>query len=132
MKSLLYKLICLSILSLTVAGCEREINTENLASFPENPDVFIDEFTSDLQYAAWGKVTSFDVDQKEVYSGTASMRIDVPDPNDPMGDYAGGNFYSTTGRNLSQYNALTFYAKSTVATEIEVGLGDGYKPQNKM
>ena len=85
MKSLLYKLICLSILSLTVAGCEREINTENLASFPENPDVFIDEFTSDLQYAAWGKVTSFDVDQKEVYSGTASMRIDVPDPNDPMG-----------------------------------------------
>jgi len=125
MKSLLYKLICLSILSLTVAGCEREINTENLASFPENPDVFIDEFTSDLQYAAWGKVTSFDVDQKEVYSGTASMRIDVPDPNDPMGDYAGGNFYSTTGRNLSQYNALTFYAKSTVATEIEVGLGDG-------
>ena len=55
MKSFLYKLTCLSILSLTVAGCEREINTENLASFPENPDVFIDEFTSDLQYAAWEK-----------------------------------------------------------------------------
>lgn len=125
MKNLLYKLTCLFILSFIAAGCEREINTGHLASFPDNPNVFIDEFTSDLQYAAWGKVTSFDVDHKEVYSGTASMRIDVPDPNDPMGDYAGGNFYSTTGRNLSKYNALTFYAKSTVATEIEVGLGDG-------
>lgn len=125
MKSLLYKLIGLSALPFVLVGCEREINTANLASFPENPDVFIDEFTSDLQYAAWGKVTSFDVDRKEVYSGTASMRIDVPDPDDPMGNYAGGNFYSTMGRNLSQYNALTFYAKSTVATEIEVGLGDG-------
>lgn len=121
MKSYIYSLIIIFVF----VGCDREINTDKLASFPDVPEVFIDDFTSDLQYAAWGNITSFEVDMSEVHTGTASMRIDVPEPNNPLGDYAGGNFYSTTGRNLSKYNALTFYAKSTVATEIEVGIGDG-------
>ena len=41
-----------------------------------------------------------------------------------MGSWAGGTFYSATGRNLSGYDALTFYAKSSVATAIEVGIGN--------
>lgn len=125
MKNFTNRLICMSAMALVIAGCERDIDTDTLASYPDVAEVFIDDFTSDLQYAAWGKVTCFDVDKEVAYSGTASMRIDVPEPNDPMGSYAGGNFYSTTGRDLTGYNALTFYAKSTVATEIEVGLGDG-------
>ena len=108
----------------SLTGCTRDINTDVLATYPHLSDVFIDEFASDLQYQAWGKVTNFGVDTETTYDGTSSMRIEVPNPSDPMGSWAGGTFYSATGRNLSGYDALTFYAKSSVATAIEVGIGN--------
>ena len=108
----------------SLTGCTRDINTDVLATYPHLSDVIIDEFASDLQYQAWGKVTNFGVDTETTYDGTSSMRIEVPNPSDPMGSWAGGTFYSATGRNLSGYDALTFYAKSSVATAIEVGIGN--------
>ena len=42
----------------------------------------------------------------------ASMRFDVPNVNDADGAYAGGAFFTTVGRDLSGYDALTFWAKS--------------------
>ena len=105
----------------SLTGCTRDINTDVLATYPNLSDVFIDEFASDLQYQAWGKVTNFGVDTETTYDGTSSMRIEVPSISSIL---AGGTFYSATGRNLSGYDALTFYAKSSVATAIEVGIGN--------
>lgn len=112
------------VMAMAAAGCTRELDTETLASYPDLAEVFIDGFSSDLQYQAWGKVTNFSVDYDEVYEGRASMRIEVPDPADPLGNWAGGSFYSSTGRNLTGYDALTFYAKSSVATTLEAGIGN--------
>lgn len=109
---------------LFTAGCTRDIDTSVPAAYPDIPEVFIDGFSSDLQYQAWGKVTNFTVDYDEKYSGSASMRIEVPRPSDPLGNWAGGTFYSSTGRDLTGYDALTFYVKATVATEMEVGIGN--------
>lgn len=106
---------------LSLSGCTREIDTDVLATYPNLSEVFIDGFSSDLQYQAWGKVTNFDTDTDTKYSGTTSIRVEVPVPSDPMGNYAGGVFYSSTGRNLSEYDALTFYAKSSVPAKWKSG-----------
>lgn len=110
-------------------GCEkRELSELEAATFAKTADVFVDDFTGDLAYAAFGgsDVTAFKIDNKETYAGTkASMRFEVPDANSPNGSYAGGVFYSKTGRDLSGYNALTFYVKASQAATIGVvGLGN--------
>lgn len=114
--------VCAS--AMAAAGCTRALDTDVLAPYPDLDEVFIDAFASDLQYQAWGKVTNFSVDYTETYEGRASMRIEVPNPADPLGNWAGGTFYSTMGRNLTGYDALTFYARSSVSTTIEVGIGN--------
>jgi hypothetical protein len=112
-----------------VAGCEiRDITELQRPSFPATPDVFRDDFTGDLAYAAFGgsDVKAFQVDTRETYGGTLqSMRFAVPDANSPEGAYAGGVFFSKVGRNLSGYNALTFYIKATQPATIGVvGFGN--------
>lgn len=115
-------LIAAAVFALT--GCTREIDTDVLATYPDLSEVFMDNFASDLQFQAWGKVTNFSIDTETKYEGTSSMKVEVPKPTDPMGNWAGGNFYSNMGRDLSGYDALTFYAKSSVPTRIEIGLGN--------
>lgn len=105
-------------------ACTRDIDSETLATYPDIADVYIDGFASDMQYQAWGKPTNFHTDTETKYEGTSSMRIEVPAPEDPQGNWAGGNFYSTMGRDLTHYDALTFYAKASVSTSIEVGFGN--------
>lgn len=123
-KHIARKLGFAAAMMLAVTGCTRDIDTEQLAPYPDIADVYIDGFASDMQYQAWGKVTNFSIDNDVKYDGTSSMRIEVPSANDPMGTWAGGNFYSTMGRNLTRYDALTFYAKASVSTSIEVGYGN--------
>lgn len=109
------------------SGCENDPNDFKQATYSSNPEVFIDGFSSGLIYAAYSGtvVTSFQVDKTVTYNNTAnSMRFDVPNVNDPAGAYAGGAFFTTVGRDLSGYNALTFWAKSSQAQTIgEVGFG---------
>lgn len=110
-------------------GCEkRELADLEKISFPATADVFIDDFTPDLAYAAFGgsNVRAFQVDKSITHNNSLqSMRFDVPDANSPTGSYAGGVFLSKTGRNLSGFNALTFYIKaSQAATVATLGLGN--------
>lgn len=109
-------------------GCKkRDVAELQEPSFPSTAEVFIDDFTGDLAYAAFGgsDVKAFQVDNQVSYGGTRqSMRFDVPDAGSPNGSYAGGVFFSKTGRNLSGYNALTFYIKASQAANIGV-LGFG-------
>lgn len=108
-------------------GCERDPDLLEPATYPDIPEVFIDGFSAGLNYAAFGgsKVTAFDVDKQVKYSGTASMRIEVPDFEDPMGAYAGGAYFTNVGRDLSGYDALTFWAKASQPANIDiVGIGN--------
>ncbi len=120
---------CLGLLIILGAGCKkRDLADLQPVTYPTTAEVFIDDFTSDLAYAAFGgsDVRAFEVDNQVSYNNTkASMRIAVPDANSPQGSYAGGVYFSKTGRNLSGYNALTFYVKATQPATIGVvGLGN--------
>ncbi|MEZ4911913.1 MAG: Ig-like domain-containing protein [Saprospiraceae bacterium] len=124
-----YKFILNSLVlfGLILTGCERDEEDLMRASFPSNPDVFIDEFSQGLNYAAFGgsDVKAFDVDNKTFYKGTTSMKIEVPDKDAPTGAYAGGVYFTSTGRDLSSYNALTFWAKASKSANIDIiGFGN--------
>ncbi|MFK7906608.1 MAG: hypothetical protein AB8B69_15865 [Chitinophagales bacterium] len=116
----------LIVLLLISFGCSREIDELEPASFPTNGDVFIDGFSGGLQYNAFGNVTTFSVEENEVYDGTASMRFAIPDAGNPNGSFAGGSFFAEGGRDLSGYTTLSFWAKASRSAAInEIAFGDG-------
>ncbi len=123
--SYLFGLILISLIS-----CEREI-LESAASgvFSNNPDVFIDGFSAGLEYLPFGDSDfgAFSVDTETRFDGAASMRLDVPNAGDPAGAYAGAIFPDYGGRDLSGYDALTFYAKASQSGIInEIGFGQDF------
>lgn len=123
----LIPLLLLLLVSSIFTGCEREMEDLQPAAFPDNGDVFINTFTGGLNYAAFGgsKPTAFEVVEDEAFAGTASMRFAVPDFEDPAGAYAGGSFFTETGRDLTGYNVLTFWARATRSASIDViGFGN--------
>ena len=112
-------------------GCERTVDDLESPEFPENPEVFIDGFSAGLEYLPFeGSVLdAFSVDNRNTIEGsTLSMRFDVPNVNDPEGAFAGAIFRDENGgRNLSSFNALTFYAKGTKAGTInDIGFGQDF------
>jgi hypothetical protein len=125
------KIACLSaFISILNVSCERNLSDDaTLSTYSKNGEVFIDGFSAGLGYGAFGgsKYTAFTVDKEVKYAGTASMRFDVPSVGDPNGAYAGGVFIDGTGRNLTEYDALTFWVKgSQAATLNEVGYGTDF------
>jgi hypothetical protein len=71
------------------------------------------------------KATAWSVDEKEGYNSQASMRFDIPNEDDPEGNYAGAIFrVDGAGRDLTEYDALTFWAKASQGVTIgEMGFG---------
>ncbi len=124
-KDFLLKAVNIAFAVFAISACsERDISTLDVATnFPVTPEVFIDGFSENLKYDAWGKVTAFDVDYSVKYKGTASMKIEVPNANDPAGNFAGGVYYTSVPRDLSGYDALTFWAKATVVTPMHASFG---------
>ncbi|MGG9972048.1 hypothetical protein ACQ33O_09675 [Ferruginibacter sp. SUN002] len=127
----LYTICSFLLVAVVIIGIsckKRDVGELQPTIFPTTAEVFIDDFTSDLAYSAFGgsDVKAFQVDKDVAYNGTnASMRFAVPDANSPQGSYAGGVFYSKTGRNLSGYNVLSFYIKASQPATIEIcGLGN--------
>ena len=109
------------------AACERDLTSLDPASFPPEAEVFYDDFGPGLQYGAFGgsKVDALDIERDVVYRGSAALRFTVPALNDPSGGYAGGAFFSSVPRDLSGFDALTFWARaSTAATLDRVGIGN--------
>jgi hypothetical protein len=121
-----YALLLLTTILFLVFSCTREFDDLELATFPGNGDVFLDDFSGGLQYAAFAgsKILAFEVDGTEGYESRASMRFAVPELNDPEGGYAGGQFFVDGGRNLTKFNALTFWARASQTANIDV-LGFG-------
>ncbi len=121
-------------------SCERDLSDEvEFANFPNTAQIFTDlpvGLGSDF-YFPYGpednnpvgsKFTAWSVDDKVSYSGSSSMRIDVPNANDPEGNYAGGILrIDGSGRDLSGYDALTFWAKASQGAIIgEIGFGEDF------
>ncbi len=113
-----------------ITGCVRPI-PEDLepAKFPTTSAVFLDGFSGGLEYRpfAGSKLDAFAVDDQVYYEGTASMRFDIPNFGDPDGAFSGAIFPDYGGRDLTGYDALTFYAKATKGSFInEIGFGNDF------
>lgn len=115
---------------LLVSNCTRDLSDEaTIATFPKNGDVFIDGFSPGLEYLPFGDsyFEAFTVEEREVYQGESAMRFDVPNVGDPSGPYAGAIFPDYGGRDLSSFDALTFWAKASKrATINEIGFGQDF------
>ena len=116
------------LLFLAAAACERSVDGLSEPEFPANPDVFINSFSAGLEYYPYegSRAEAFSVDS-ETFVGNrgTSMRFDVPNVGDPEGAFAGAIFRDDNGgRNMTSFNALTFYAKANQASTL-AGIGFG-------
>lgn len=125
--------IIISLLIFCTIGCVREeFDDLPRARYSRAADIFTDNFVglgSDFYFPYQGaKPDVFSVDENESYEGTASIRIDVPNADDPGGNFAGAIFrIDGAGRDLQDYNALTFYARASQAATIsEIGFGQDF------
>jgi hypothetical protein len=112
-------------------SCEREISDAAvLTTFSNNQIIFSDSFSAGLEYYPYAdsKFEAFSVDTEVKYAGSASMRFDVPNEGDRGGAYAGAIFRDDNGgRDLSKYDVLTFWAKSSKAATInDIGFGQDF------
>lgn len=110
---------------LALAGCAK--HTGIVAPKIKDPVVFDDTFGAyvDFQAFAGSKVDAIAIDSTESVNGTASLRITVPPSGSTSGTYAGGAFTTNRARDLSGYNAVTFWAKASHAITFDVaGLGN--------
>lgn len=108
-------------------GCTRDITGLELAPYPNDPEVFIDAFGPGVNYEAFANsyYESISIDGTDMYDGQASMSFVVPDEDDPRGWFAGGALINYVGRDLSEYDALTFWVKASMPAEIGmVGFGN--------
>jgi hypothetical protein len=125
--------LLLSLVLLTNVSCERELSDDAvLSTFPKTAEIYTDDFVgmgSDF-YKPYGgsKFTAFSVDTEEGYESNSSIRIDVPNSTDPEGAYAGGIFViDGAGRNLTDFDALTFYVKASQGVTVgEFGFGEDF------
>ncbi len=122
------------------SSCERELSDDvEFATFSANGDIFTDapvgltdEFFDSFDPNEGANPEGFGTDDNVAFEGSSSIRIDVPAPDDPDGGFIGGIFLDRgAGRDLTGFDALTFYVKgSTTATIGEVGFGTDFG-QNK-
>jgi uncharacterized protein YjdB len=83
------------------------------------PDTFVvfgDDYGNDVSFQEFtGSTNSLAVDTAEFQDGTASLRVTVP-----AAGYTGGAIVVGTPQDLSDYDALTFWAKSSAAATLNV------------
>jgi hypothetical protein len=121
------------LLLVILMSCERETSDQTeFATLSKTGEIFTDTpigLGSDFYFPYLGsKATSWSVDESEGYESYASMRFDVPNANDPEGNYAGGILrVDGSGRDLTEFDALTFWAKASQGVVIgEIGFGQDF------
>jgi hypothetical protein len=112
----------------TLAACSRDLSLLDPAPFPNDPFIFGDDFAPGMSFQAFGgsKVDALSIDTNTRFRGSAALRFTIPASGDPTGGYAGGAFVSNVGRDLSEYDALTFWARASIpGAQLNVaGLGN--------
>jgi hypothetical protein len=83
--------------------------------------LFGDNYSPGITFAVFGGSTNnLTVDASTFYSGTASLKVDVP-----AAGYTGGALKAATNQNVTAYNAVSFWVKASKAATLNVtGLGN--------
>ncbi len=115
-----------AVVAALAAGCIQSPN-------PTDGQVYVGRFSNQTGYnpfeasAASNVVPDFTVcfPDTSIYcpDGGGTLRVVVPGPGDPDNAYAGGTIKAELPRNLSGYDAVTFWARSTREAPLVIGLG---------
>jgi len=117
-----------TLLTIFMAGCGmRDIDELDMARAPVDPLVYDDDFGPDVypQPFSGTDPDALTQDGANPYSGTRAIKIAVPAQGSELGGYAGGVLTAVGVRDMTDFNALTFYARSSVASSFDVlGIGN--------
>lgn len=121
--------LALTLLALlAVAGCsERDLSELKIAGNEVDPNVFIDAFGSNLDYAAFegSYYDALVIDEENGVDGSTALRYTIP-----LGNWAGGSYYTRVERDLSSFNALVLDAKASQPLELNsLGFGIGIQSE---
>ncbi len=89
--------------------------------------VFTDEYDSGVTYEAFAGslLDAVQIDEDTAYAGLRSLIVTIPDEGNPAGSYSGGAFTDSVPRDLTGFNALTFWAKASTGATLNVaGIGN--------
>lgn len=105
-------------LALTALSCERDTTGLELAPPNTDPLVFVDNFAaySTFQAFSGSKLDALSIDPRGGRDGSAALKVTVPGPGETAGTFAGGAFTTGLSRDLSGYDALTFWVRASKAT----------------
>jgi hypothetical protein len=126
-KSMVVAAVFVALVVFSSVGCDRDTTGLDPAPFETEAIVFTDNFGNSMEFQAFlgSKLNALDIDTEEKAYGTAALRVTVPAPGDPNASYAGGAFTTNIYRDLSGYNAVTFYARASIEANIDViGFGN--------
>ncbi len=116
-------------LLVTGLGCSgRDPADLPVARAPSDPLVFIDGYDDDIYFQPFSGTYANAVSLDSVYTyndSPLSLKVDVPPQGSSLGAYAGGVLTSVNVRDLTDFNALTCYARSSVNSTLNtVGFGN--------
>ena len=121
-----FRLLGLAGLLLT-AACSRDTSMLEPAPFPSGGAVFGDAVGAGVDFQAFSgsKTDALSSDGTMKREGAAALKVIVPGPGDASGGYAGGAFVAQVPRDLTRYNAVTFWAKASINAKLDVvGIGN--------
>lgn len=135
-------ILLLGLVLMINVNCERELSDDaTLSNFSKTAEIFTDTpigmgsdfyfpYGPDVLNPIGSYFNAWSVDEEISYKGSASMRFDVPSSIDLEGNYAGGIFrIDGAGRDLTGYDALTFWAKASQGVTLgEMGFGEDFFP----
>ncbi len=114
-------------------SCERGFSDDvQFATFSNTGDIFTDGpigLGSDFYFPFMGsKATAASFTDENGFESEVAIRIDVPNADDPEGSFAGAILrIDGSGRDLTGFDALTFYAKASQGVVIgEIGFGQDF------
>lgn len=108
---------------IAAAGCsDRDTGGLEPATGDDNPLVFTDGYAEGVTYQAFwnSKTDAVQIDGTEGTPRKPSLEVTVPAPSTEPPWFAGGAFTNVWARDLSGYNALTFYAKAEKSAILNV------------
>ncbi|MCC6430931.1 MAG: Ig-like domain-containing protein [Gemmatimonadaceae bacterium] len=96
--------------------------TVTVAAIAGGALVFLDDYNSGVSFADFGgAANAVTVDATTLNNGRKTLKAVIT----ATGGYSGGALVAAAPRNLSAYNALTFWAKASVAkSSLKVGVGN--------
>ena len=128
-------LLALAAITLIIfgIGCsDRDPSGLSAARGHIDPLVFGDDYGDDVYFQAFFQTHLTAVSRDSVYAygglagdGARSLKINIPPEGSSLGIYSGGVLTSSLGRDMADFNALTFYARANHPVTLNVaGFGN--------